>query len=72
MFFDISIKRHLKIKETENQIYIASHPMLSKDIAHYTIELPNTNKSGYIYTLGNNERNIINIKINIDTLESNC
>lgn len=43
-FYDISVKRHLKIKETENQIYIAPHPLLSKYIAHYTISFPNTNE----------------------------
>lgn len=43
-FYDISVKRHLKIKETENQIYIAPHPLLSKYIAHYTVSFRNTNK----------------------------
>lgn len=52
-FYDISVKRHLKIKETENQIYIAPHPLLSKYIAHYTIEFPNKNKIGMSNDLGN-------------------
>ncbi len=44
MFFcDISVNRHLKIKENQNYIYIAPHPVLSKYIAHYTISFPNTN-----------------------------
>lgn len=52
-FYDISVKRNLKIKETENQIYIAPHPLLSKYIAHYTIEFPNKNKIGMSNDLGN-------------------
>ena len=43
-FCDISVKRHLKIKETQNHIYIAPHLLLSKYIAHYTISFPNTNE----------------------------
>ncbi|NMM62604.1 AraC family transcriptional regulator [Clostridium sp. P21] len=42
MFFnDILVKKHLKIKETPNYIYIAPHPLLRKYIAHYTILFPN-------------------------------
>jgi AraC-like DNA-binding protein len=44
-FCDISVKKHLKIKETPNYIYIAPHPLLKKYIAHYTISFPNTNKA---------------------------
>ncbi|EPS46820.1 AraC family transcriptional regulator [Clostridium botulinum CFSAN002367] len=43
-FYDISVNRHLKIKETPNHIYIAPHPLLSNYIAHYTISFPNTNE----------------------------
>ncbi|MCB2361904.1 helix-turn-helix transcriptional regulator [Clostridium estertheticum] len=43
-FYDISVNRHLKIKETKNHIYIAPHPLLCKYIAHYTISFPNTNE----------------------------
>lgn len=37
---DLKIRNHLKIKEDENQIYIAPHQLLSKYIAHYTISYP--------------------------------
>lgn len=43
-FYDISVNRHLKIKEPPNHIYIAPHPLLSNYIAHYTISFPNTNE----------------------------
>ncbi len=46
MFFcDMSVKKHLKIKETANYIYIAPHPLLKKYIAHYTISFPNASKA---------------------------
>lgn len=42
LFFDnILVDKHLKIKETLNNTYIAPHPLLSKYIAHYTISFPN-------------------------------
>lgn len=43
-FYDISVNRHLKIKENPNNIYIVPHPLLSKYIAHYTLAFPNTNE----------------------------
>lgn len=43
-FNDISVNRHLKIKETPNHIYIAPHPLLSNYIANYTISFPDTNE----------------------------
>lgn len=43
-FYDISVNRHLKIKEIPNHIYIAPHPLLSNYIAHYTVSFPNTNE----------------------------
>lgn len=47
MFFnDILVKKHLKIKETPNYIYIAPHPLLKKYIAHYTILFPNPKEMG--------------------------
>ncbi|ADK15046.1 MULTISPECIES: helix-turn-helix domain-containing protein [Clostridium] len=47
MFFnDISVKKHLKIKETPNYIYIEPHPLLRKYIAHYTILFPNPKEMG--------------------------
>ncbi|OAA90502.1 helix-turn-helix domain-containing protein [Clostridium ljungdahlii] len=47
MFFnDISVKKHLKMKETPNYIYIEPHPLLRKYIAHYTILFPNPKEMG--------------------------
>ena len=43
-FHNMSLNRHLKIKETLNQIYIAPHPLLSNFIAHYTVSFPDTNE----------------------------
>ncbi|MHC1684006.1 MAG: helix-turn-helix domain-containing protein [Clostridiaceae bacterium] len=45
MFFsDISVKRHFKIKEASNHIYILPHSLLRKYIAHYTISFSSENK----------------------------
>lgn len=40
-FSDLTVNKHLKIKENKNHIYIAPHPLLSKCIAHYTVSFPN-------------------------------
>ena len=41
---DISVIKHLKMKQSKNHIYIAPHPLLTKYIAHYTISFPNKHK----------------------------
>ncbi len=43
--WDLKIRNHIKIKENENQIYIAPHQFLSRYIAHYTISFPSGMKS---------------------------
>lgn len=42
MYFDnLTVNKHLKIKENKNHVYIEPHPLLKKYIAHYTISFPN-------------------------------